>query len=146
MKLNQSNILLGSILSLAMAATSVAQAPGGKNGAPPPPRPAPAGAYTSLSGTVSQFNYSRDGEVDGFLLNNKTLVNLPPASRFAASIHSGDSVQVKGYAQTSPSGFQTIDVQELQDRTSGKTLAVPQPGPGAPDAPLPPPLPPAPPQ
>jgi len=108
----------------------------GKRGHPPggDPAPAPSGSYTTVSGTISQFNYDRDAEVDGFLLSNNTLVHLPPraAAQLASSLHAGDSVQVSGFAQTSPLGFQRIEAQSLQDRTSGKTFTLPQPGPAAP--------------
>jgi hypothetical protein len=108
----------------------------GKRGRPPRSdlAPAPAGTYTTVSGVISQFNYDRDAEVEGFLLSNKALVHLPPraAARLAPSLHTGDNVQVSGFAQISPSGFQKVEAQSLQDRTSGKTFTVPQPGPAAP--------------
>lgn len=98
------------------------------------PTPAPAGNYTTVSGTISQFNYSRDAEIEGFLLSNNTLVHLPPraAAQIAPSLHAGDSIQVSGFAQTTSSGFQKIEAQSLQDRASGKTFTMPQPGAAAP--------------
>jgi hypothetical protein len=44
----------------------------------------------------------------------------------------GDTVQIAGFAQTSPAGFQTIEAQAVQDKTSGKTFTVPQLGAAAP--------------
>jgi hypothetical protein len=88
-----------------------------------------------VSGTISQFNYDRDAEVEGFLLNDKTLVHLPPqaAGRLTLSMHTGDNVQVTGNAQTAAAtGFKTIEAQAVQDRSSGKNFALPQPGAGAP--------------
>jgi hypothetical protein len=120
-------------LACSLALTASAQAKRGR----PPQRdlaPAPAGTYITVSGTISQFNYDRDAEVEGFLLSSRTLVHLPPkaAARLAPFLHTGDSTQVSGFAQTSPWGFQRIEAQSLQDRTSGKTFTLPQPGPAAP--------------
>lgn len=130
MKLYPSRTILCAALACTSTLTALAQ-----RGRPPrPDAPAPAGNYTTVSGTISQFNYDREAEVEGFLLNDKTLVHLPPkaAARFAPSLHPGDSVQVSGFAQASPSGFQRVEAQSLQDRTSGKTFTLPQPGPAAP--------------
>lgn len=73
-------------------------------------------------------------EIEGFLLNDHTLIHLPPraADRAGSLLRRGDSVQITGFSQTSPTRFQTIEAQAVQDRTSGKTLTVPQPGPAAP--------------
>jgi hypothetical protein len=134
MKLYVSRILLCSVLSCALATLGVAQGRRGRRGAPPPGAPPQVGVYTTVSGAISQLNYDPDGNVAGFLLNNNTLVNLPPraALYIGNSVHRGDSVQIAGYAQTSPAGVQTIDAQSVQDRTSGKNFTVPQPGAGAP--------------
>jgi hypothetical protein len=92
------------------------------------------GTYTTLTGTVSQFNYDQEAEVEGFLLNNGSLVQLPRgvAAKIAPSLHTGDSVTVAGMARTSPTGFQTITAQSIKDTTSGKSLEIP-----APEAPAP---------
>ncbi len=134
MKLYQSRILLGAVLGCAMVTIGAAQGRKGRRGGPPPGPPSQTGVYTTVSGTISQFNYDPDAEIEGFLLNNNTLVHLPPpaAIRIGSSIRRGDTVQVAGYAQTSPAGLQTIEAQGVQDRTSGKTFAVPQPGAAAP--------------
>jgi hypothetical protein len=128
MKRHQANILFSGLLGFALAGTAGAQGPRGV-------REALAGTETTVSGTISQFNYDRDAEVEGFLLSDKTLVHLPPqaAGRLALSMHAGDNVQVTGNAQTSAArGFRTIEAQAVQDRSSGKTFALPQPGAGAP--------------
>jgi len=135
MKLYRSRILLCSVLGCAFVMGAAAQGRRGPRGGPPPgPAPAPAGVYTTVSGAISQFNYDREAEVEGFLLNNNTLVHLPPeaAPHIGLSVRSGDSLQVSGYAQTSPAGLQTIEAQNVQDRTTGKTFSVPQPGTAAP--------------
>jgi hypothetical protein len=92
------------------------------------------GAYATVTGTISQLNYDQEAEVDGFLLSNNSLVQLPrgAAARFSASLHAGDSVTVTGMARTSPSGFQTIQAQSIKDSTSGKGIELPAPGAPAP--------------
>lgn len=135
MKLYVSRILLCSALSCALVTIGAAQGRRGRRAGPAPgASPVQAGVLTSVSGTISQFNYDRDADMEGFLLNNNTLVHLPPraALHLATSVRRGDTVQVSGYTQTSPAGVQTIEAQSVQDRTSGKTFAVPQPGAAAP--------------
>jgi hypothetical protein len=136
MQRKQALILAGGLLALALAAIGAAQGRRGKPGPPPPagPAPAPAGTYTTVSGSVTQFNYNRDAEVEGFLLNNNTLVHLPPraALRIGTSVKQGDSLRISGYAQTSPAGVQTIEAQTVEDRTSGNRFVIPQPGAAAP--------------
>jgi len=134
MKSYASRILLCSALGCALASVGVAQGRRGRRGGPPPGAPAQAGVYTTVSGTISQFNYDRDAEVEGFLLNGKTLVHLPPraAPRIGTSLRKGESIQIAGFSQTSPSGFQTIEAQSITDRASGKAFTIPQPGAPAP--------------
>ncbi|MBV8706805.1 MAG: hypothetical protein JO028_06435 [Acidobacteriaceae bacterium] len=131
MKLDSSRMVICAALACASIVPVWAQ---GKRGHPPHSALTPTGSYTTVSGTISQFNYSRDAEIEGFLLSNNILVHLPPraAVRIVPSLHAGDNVQVSGLAQTSPSGFQRIEAQSLQDRTSGKTFTMPQPGAAAP--------------
>lgn len=130
MKLYLSRTLLCSLGGCALATICTAQAPHAKRLAPP----LGAGGPTTVSGIIKQFNYDRDAEVEGFLLNNNALVHLPPrtAAHIASAVHTGDSVQITGLAQTSPAGVQTIEAQNVHDKTSGKTFEVPQP-----DAPAP---------
>ena len=135
MKRNVKRILVCSLLGCALTSVGAAQGRRGRRGGPPAGQPtAQAGTYTNVSGTISQFNYDRDAEVEGFLLSNNTLVHLPPraAARMGTSLRAGDTVRVGGFAQTSPTGFQTMEAQAIQDSTSGKSLTVPQPGAAAP--------------
>ena len=129
MKQQQANILITALLGFVLSAPAAfAQVPSAVREVAP-------GTETTVSGSIVQFNYDRDGEVEGFLLNDKTLVHLPPqaASRLTLSIHSGDNVQVTGNAQAAAAtGFKTIDAQAVQDRSSGNNFALPQPGAGAP--------------
>ena len=71
MKRQQAHILFSGLLGSALIATmAIAQGPPGAREFPP-------GTEATVSGTISQFNYDHDAEVDGFLLNDKTLVHLP---------------------------------------------------------------------
>jgi hypothetical protein len=52
---------------------------GPMNGQPPPPPPdAQIGLLTTVSGTISQFNYNPEGRAEGFVVAPNTLVFLPP--------------------------------------------------------------------
>ncbi len=135
MKLNRSRTLICLSFGFVLTAATLAQTPSPRRGAPPvPPRAPQGGVSTSVSGTISQLNYNRDAEMEGFLLSNKTLVHLPPraGAYLENSVHVGDNVQITGYAQTTVAGVQTVEAQSIQDRTSGKSITVPQPGAGAP--------------
>ncbi len=135
MKQYQSRILLYALLGGALVTSGSAQGRPGRRGGPPAAAPPPqAGEFKTVTGTISQFNYDREGEIEGFLLSDHTLVHLPPraAGRIGPAMHTGDNVQITGFAQTSPSGMQTIESQGIQDRTSGKTFSLPQPGAAAP--------------
>ncbi len=123
--------------------------PNAQPAAPPPPQarrdrgPGPGdgpwagaagGTFTTVTGTISQFNYDQEAEVSGFLLSTGGLVELPRAvaQKITPSLHAGDTVTVAGMARTSPTGFQTITAQNIKDSTSGKSLEIPTPGAPAP--------------
>jgi hypothetical protein len=92
------------------------------------------GTFATVTGTISQFNYDQEAEVEGFLLSNNSLVQLPRgiAAKVVPSLPVGDSVTVAGMARTSTSGFQTIAAQSIKDTTSGKSFEIPTPGAPAP--------------
>jgi hypothetical protein len=143
MKLYPSRILLCSVLGSALATLVAAQGPRGRRDSTPPGGPpAQSGVYTTVSGRISQFNYDRDAEIEGFLLSNNILVHLPPpaANRIGNSIRKGDTVQITGYMRSTLSGRTVVDLQSV--RIHGQLLAV---GPSAPgnrlDSPPPPPPP-----
>jgi hypothetical protein len=50
------------------------------------------------SGVVERFTINLDGDVDGFLLTDQTLIHTPPhlSDRLTAAIRPGDSVHVRG--------------------------------------------------
>jgi hypothetical protein len=109
------------VLALACASALLAQAP-------PPGPPLNPGAYTSVSGTISQLNYGPEMEVTSFLVNGNTLVTFPPHITLAlgSTLKTGESVQVTGLASPTRTGMQRIDMQTLN--AAGKTFALPQPG------------------
>jgi hypothetical protein len=94
--------------------------------------------------------HGRRGEVNGALLDDGTVLRLPPpeAERFAASLQAGQTVAVRGEIITTALG-RVIDVQAIGNSPEQMTeLAGPRPprGPkGGPDRLGPPPPPPPPP-
>ncbi|KVD94999.1 hypothetical protein WS63_01960 [Burkholderia stagnalis] len=73
-------------------------------GAVPPPAPLPAGAGNDIaadalvSGTLSRLTINPEGEVDGFVLTDGTLVGLPPhlGTQLIALARPGERVTVAG--------------------------------------------------
>ncbi len=108
------------------------------NGAPPMPAPPGAGAPTpppqardngpldgapaNVSGVVRRFLINPDGEVDGMLLADNTLVRFPPhvGSQVASTMSPGDTVNVSGFAQQ-PDG--TLRASLISDTKSGRSVA-----------------------
>jgi hypothetical protein len=98
---------------------------------PPPPAPAPTfGTVTSLSGTVTQFNYGPNALPESFMLNRSAIVHFPPDLGCAISgiVRVGDAVKVEGLANTNQYGTQSLELQTVIDSTNGRQLAIPQPG------------------
>jgi hypothetical protein len=108
-------------LTLTLASLLFAQAP-------PAPASQVSNSSSSVSGTISQLNYGAEMEVTSFLLNGNTLVTFPPPVGWAlnATLKTGESVQVSGYASSTANGMQRIEVQTIN--AGGRTLSVPQPG------------------
>jgi hypothetical protein len=79
--------------------------PVGPIGAPPPPPPPPGGStyypqqLQETSGTILRFTLTPRGDLDGFLLADRTEVHLPPhlSAQLAAAVRPGDPVSVRGY-------------------------------------------------
>jgi len=70
---------------------------------PPPPQPVPAFVAaqqqsTVATGTVSRFVINPEGDVDGLLLDDGSLVHFPPhmGSQLVSVVHQGDSVRIAG--------------------------------------------------
>ena len=125
------------------------------NGPPPPPPPAGA-PYTagaggpaqgvqsgySRRGTIKAFNVGPEGETNGFILNDGTVILFPPDSgpQMMAAVREGSRIQYSGYGRTVPSGRMIVDAQYIT--ANGQTFTMPA-GPGA--VPPPPPVGPPPP-
>jgi len=95
---------------------------------PPAPPPANFGSSSSVSGAISQLNYGPEMEVTSFLVNGNTLVTFPPhvGAALSSTLSPDESVEVTGYASSTASGMQRIELVTLN--AGGKTLSVPQPG------------------
>jgi hypothetical protein len=106
----------------------------GQPSAPAPPPTPLAGAVSSVSGSISQFNYGPDGRVQGFLVAPNTLVSLPPdwAMQVELLAKPGDPVRATGYASSVSSGMQIVQPQTLS--VAGRTLKVAEPSLPAPYA------------
>ncbi len=112
--------------------------PGVSNSAAPMPAPPNAGAPlpppqardngpldgtpATVSGGVRRFLINPDGDVDGMLLADNTLVRFPPhvGSQVASTISPGDAVNVSGFAQQ-PNG--TLRASLISDTKSGRSIA-----------------------
>ena len=121
-----------------------------------PPGPA-SGTETTISGRVSAMLHGARGEVNGALLDNGTVLRLPPpeADRMQALLQPGQTIAVRGARLDTPLGS-VIDVRAIgysPDQLTELMAGLPArgkkggpaggPGPGRPDvfAPPPPPSP-----
>lgn len=110
------------VLSLAAAGCAVAQI-----GDPANPQ-----ASTTLSGSIAQFNYGPEGQVEGMVLSPNALVNLPPdwAAQVEATAKTGARVQATGIGRITASGMRVVDAERLEINGKTWTQAVPsQPSP-----------------
>ena len=97
---------------------------------PPPPVGQQPGAMTTISGSVGRFLINPEGDVDGLLLADNTLVAFPPhvGLQLAASIAPGDDVRITGFAVPGES----IRAQQIeQTRTGRRFVDQPPESPGA---------------
>jgi hypothetical protein len=97
---------------------------------PPPPVGQQPGAMTTISGSVGRLLINLEGDVDGLLLADNTLVAFPPhvGVQLAASIAPGDDVRITGFAM--PGG--SIRAQQVeQTRTGQRFVDQPPEGPGS---------------
>jgi hypothetical protein len=90
------------------------------------------GQFTSYngSGTVTQLNYNREGEVDGRVLSNGVFAKTPPpfGQTLTSTITVGSQVSITGYSHQAMNGWTIVDVQS----TSGQIIAVAGPPPPRP--------------
>ncbi len=109
------------------------------------PQPSAAAPYSG-SGRIQQLNYGSDGAVNGFLLNDGTLANVPPFSAGnPSSIRVGASISYSGYARKTMSDRTVVDAQSLTINgqqlmlapggSRGARAGMPPPPPAGPAAP-----------
>uniref|UniRef100_E1TJP2 Putative secreted protein n=1 Tax=Burkholderia sp. (strain CCGE1003) TaxID=640512 RepID=E1TJP2_BURSG len=128
------------------AQPSVTPPPAPVAGSPqPPPRPAPppSGAepdrlaepasIATAQGTVARFLTNPDGDVDGFLTDDGTLVRLPPhmGVQVATSLRRGDLVEMNGMREEAGA----FAAQRITDTRTGRQI-IDEPPPRGP-SPLP---------
>ncbi|MEM5459525.1 hypothetical protein VSR69_32415 [Paraburkholderia phytofirmans] len=121
---------LAVIAATAACAAQTMPPPAPSAGAPMPPPPfiaAPRdGAPASVSGVVQRYVINPEGDVDGMLLADNTLVRFPPhiGTQVAATFAPGATVNVNGVAQ--PGG--TLRASQIADANNGRSI-VDQPPP-----------------
>jgi hypothetical protein len=97
---------------------------GGKTISVPQP-----GQFTSYNGTgrVTQLNYNREGDVDGFLLDNGVFAKSPPpfSATLTSTVSVGAQVSLTGYSHLAMNGRTVVDVQTI----NGQAIAYAPPGP-----------------
>jgi hypothetical protein len=111
---------------------------------PPPAPPAPAtqtgpvssssGKDTTIAGVVRSFNYGPAGEVNGLILDQGTVVYLPPeqVGQVTQLVQVGSRIRVRGSVRQGPAGNTLIAAETITNRRTGNSIAVV-------DQPLPPP-------
>jgi hypothetical protein len=99
-----------------------------------PPAPPPLPAASSVSGSISQFDYGPDGRVQSFVVAPNTLISLPPdwAMQVELLAKLGDPVRATGFVAPATSGLQIMQTQTLS--VAGRTLNVAEPSLPAPYA------------
>nr|WP_328698906.1 hypothetical protein [Burkholderia sp. 8Y] len=106
---------------------------------PPPAPPRPGAAPTPLAdaastattqGTVARFLTNPDGDVDGFMTDDGTLVRFPPhmSAQLTSVVRRGDRVQVIGRRD----GDGSFAAQRIVDTPSGRQVIDEPPMRGAP--------------
>ena len=87
------------------------------------------GQFTSYntSGKVTQLNYNREGELDGFLLDSGVFAKTPPpfSANLSSMVSVGSQVSVTGYSHQTMNGRTVVDVQSI----NGQAIAYASPGP-----------------
>jgi hypothetical protein len=111
---------------------------------PPPGQPAAGAQQATVVGRVQQVLHGPRGDVNGALLDDGTILKLPPPAAWQASsvLQPGQSVNAQGWALSNSYG-RVVDVQTIDAGSTQVTQAQPTPGiapaPVGPGAPPPPP-------
>jgi hypothetical protein len=99
----------------------------------PPPPPGDAVPLATTQVTVARFLTNPDGDVDGFITDDGTLVRFPPhmSAQLTSAVRRGDLVQISGRQEEGGS----IAAQRITDTATGRQVIDEPPMRGA--APLP---------
>jgi hypothetical protein len=91
------------------------------------------GQFTSYnaSGKVTQLNYNREGEVDGFVLDSGVFAKTPPpvSANLGATVSVGSQVSISGYSHQAMNGRTVVDVQSINGQTTPSAPSGPPPRP-----------------
>ncbi|MBV8842807.1 MAG: hypothetical protein JO307_08350 [Bryobacterales bacterium] len=81
---------------------------------------------TNATGTITQFNYDDNGQVEGFLIGSNVLLEFGPVCGGAGTLGAvGNSVMYSGAAFTSSSGFQSVEISSFTNNTTKASYAAP---------------------
>jgi hypothetical protein len=99
---------------------------------PPPPLPpgvpAPGAQQASLNGRVQTALYGPAGDLNGAVLDDGTIVRLPPPAAYQSSslLAPGQAITVQGWRLNTPYG-QVVDAQSVGPASAQTTVAPPPP-------------------
>jgi hypothetical protein len=110
--------------------------PGMRPPPPPPGQPAPGAQQATVQGRVQQVLHGPRGDVNGALLDDGTIIKVPPPLAWQASstLQPGQGVTVQGWALSNTYG-RVVDAQTIG---AGPTQVSQAPSPGGPAPPPPP--------
>jgi hypothetical protein len=95
--------------------------------APPPPAPQGVPQQSVVAtGTVTRFVINPEGDVDGLLIGDGSLVHFPPhmSAQLVRAVHPGDPVRIAGFRD----GAGNVTGQQItNERTSQQVVSQPLP-------------------
>jgi hypothetical protein len=108
--------------------------------APPPPPPsvpppvvAQAGPASltsatdrTITGVVRSFNYGPAGDVNGLILDQKTVVYFPPeqSGQVTQLVQVGSRIRVRGWVRQGPTGNALLGAETITNRATGNSISV----------------------
>ncbi|MBO0799362.1 MAG: hypothetical protein J2P31_11130 [Blastocatellia bacterium] len=73
----------------------------------------------NISGSISQLNYGRGGELNGVILNTGELVLFPPPVSTSLNLAVGGNVTASGYERAVTGGRKVLDAQSVNNVAIG---------------------------
>ena len=124
---NRTNTFVALALACAGITTGWSFAVGQELRAVDGPFPRGEQAMSTMVGRVKDLLKTPRGDVDGFLLEDGSQVHFPPyvGERVVKLIAPGESVEVKGRAETLPKGERVFEASQISSR--GETVSVDPP-------------------